>query len=158
MGPKRKSGQGKPEVPLKARSAWGLQVVEGIYEDTLEMIMASARDTHPYEFSAMLRVEEGVISEILPLPGTISGPTSAQMMLHMLHIDLNIVGGVHSHPSGVCLPSGADLHFFEKFGYVHMIVGRPYRLDSWNAFNSRGEIIRLEIFGREKEEDKRLRL
>jgi len=148
----------KEESKRKPKSVGGLQVVEGIYEDTLRMIMASSRETYPNEFSAMLRVEDGMISEILPLPGTISGPTSAQMMLHMLHIDLNIVGGVHSHPSGVCLPSGADLHFFDKFGYVHMIVGSPFRMDSWNAFNSRGEIIRLEVFGRSEVEDKRLRL
>lgn len=99
----------------------------------------------PDEFAAVLRAEEGVVTEILPLPGTKFGEDSAILMLHMLPVDFSIVGSVHSHPSGIPEPSRADLDLFHYFGYLHIIVGYPYASDSWRAWDHTGNPYPLAV-------------
>jgi proteasome lid subunit RPN8/RPN11 len=119
--------------------------VRAISRKTLQMILAASRDTDPKEFAAILRAEEGVITELLLLPGTVSGDVHAIFQLHMLPIDLSVVGTVHSHPSGNYGPSEADLALFSHFGRIHIIAGRPYTADSWQAYDHNGTPRRLEI-------------
>ncbi|MCK4457372.1 MAG: Mov34/MPN/PAD-1 family protein [Thermoplasmata archaeon] len=126
-------------MPLKRKRA------RAIKRETIEMILEASRDVHPNEFGAILRAEEGVITEIMLLPGTISGSRSAIFQLHMLPIDFTVVGTAHSHPSGSISPSGADIAFFQKFGYIHIITGVPFDKDSWRAFDLYGEPINLEV-------------
>ncbi|MBI4415962.1 MAG: Mov34/MPN/PAD-1 family protein [Euryarchaeota archaeon] len=109
------------------------------------MILAASRDTYPREFAAILRAEQGVIEEILLLPGTISGDVHAIFQLHMLPIDLSVVGTIHSHPSGTYSPSDADRQLFSHFGRIHIITGYPYALDTWRAYDHYGEPFRLEV-------------
>jgi proteasome lid subunit RPN8/RPN11 len=109
-----------------------------IRRSTLQMILEASRDSLPNEFAAVLRAEEGVVTEIMPLPGSFSGETGAILPLHMLPIDFSVVGSVHSHPSGVAEPSPADLQLFHYFGYLHIIVGYPYDEGSWRAWDHRG--------------------
>src|SRR3989304_3475475 len=119
--------------------------VDGIARKTLRMILEASRDTHPQEFGAILRAEEGVITELLLLPGTISGKRHAIFQLHMLPADFSVVGTVHSHPSGVVEPSEEDLHLFSKFGGIHLIVGHPYAEGSWAAWTYSGERVSLRV-------------
>lgn len=126
-------------MPLKRKRA------RAIKKETIEMILEASRDVHPNEFGAILRAEEGVITEIMLLPGTLSGSRSAIFQLHMLPIDFTVVGTVHSHPSGSISPSGADVALFQKFGYIHIITGVPFDKDSWRAFDLYGEPIDLEV-------------
>jgi proteasome lid subunit RPN8/RPN11 len=112
---------------------------------TLRMILEASKDTYPNEFAAVLRAEEGVVTEIMPLPGTKFGERSALLMLHMLPVDFSVVGSVHSHPSGVCLPSDQDLQLFNYFGYLHIIVGWPYGETSWQAWDHQGRPFPLEV-------------
>lgn len=112
---------------------------------TLRMILEASRDTYPREFAAVLRAEEGVVTEIMPLPGSLSGETSAVISTHMLPIDFSVVGSVHSHPSGVPFPSRADLAFFRHIGYLHIIVGHPYDESSWRAWDHDGNPFPLEV-------------
>lgn len=112
---------------------------------TLQMILAASRDTYPNEFAAVLRAEEGVVTEIMPLPGTKFGDRSALLMLHMLPVDFSVVGSVHSHPSGIPLPSGADLQLFRYFGYLHIIVGHPYTPEMWRAWDHDGNPYDLQV-------------
>ncbi|HNU36209.1 MAG TPA: hypothetical protein PKJ15_06385, partial [Methanomassiliicoccales archaeon] len=72
--------------------------VRGIDRGLLEMINQAARDSLPNEFVAMLRAEEGIVQELLLLPGTLQGEDSATLMMHMMPIDYTVVGTVHSHP------------------------------------------------------------
>ena len=130
----KKKGKGP-----KRKGIWGIKT------KTLRMILEASRETYPNEFSATLRAEGGVINEILMLPGTLQGETSAILRLHMLPIDYSVVGSVHSHPSGVIRPSEEDLRLFEKFGKVHIIVGRPYDMGSWRVFDFNGNPIELEL-------------
>ncbi len=119
--------------------------VRSIRKRTLKMIMAASESQYPEEFGAMLRAEEGVINELMLLPGTVSGERHAIFHFHHLPIDFTVIGTVHSHPSGDCYPSDADLILFRKHGWVHIIAALPYDMQSWAAFDGKGEPIELEV-------------
>lgn len=109
------------------------------------MILEASRSSYPNEFAAILRAEDRVITELLLLPGTLSGEQSALFRLHMLPIDFSVVGTAHSHPSGSFWPSGADLALFQRFGFVHIITAKPYNIRSWAAWDFYGDRWELEI-------------
>ena len=119
--------------------------VFGIKKATLKMAMEVAKDTYPKEFAAMMRAMDGVITELLFLPGTIGADRSATIPLYMKPIDFSIVGSLHSHPSPYPIPSKADLAMFSRTGDVHIIVAYPYTMDSWKAYNRDGKEIELEV-------------
>ena len=119
--------------------------VHSIKKRTLRMILEASKSSYPNEFGAFLRAEKGIIHELILLPGTVSGQRHASFKLHMLPIDFTIVGTVHSHPSGVCLPSDADLLLFSKYGWVHIIVCMPYDRSSWACFEMNGERKELKV-------------
>lgn len=119
--------------------------IEGIYKKTLNMIMESAKEAHPNEFAAGMREIDGVISELILVPGTIAGPTSALLKLHSLPIDYSIIGIAHSHPSPSLSPSQEDLNMFGRYGRVHIIAGVPYDLTSWQAYDYNGDKLDLEV-------------
>lgn len=116
-----------------------------IRKGVLELVMETSKDSLPNEFAALLKAKNQVIYEIALLPGTISGDRSAIMQIFMRPIDLNYVGTVHSHPSGVIKPSDEDVNLYSKFGTVHIIVGYPFNIYSWRAFNNEGEQISLDM-------------
>ena len=119
----------------------------GINKDTLKLILEVSKESYPKEFIATLIAKKGIIEEINLLPGTLSGNTMAILHTHMQPPDimLSVVGTVHSHPSGSNRPSGADLTFFSKFGNTHIIVGKPYDMNSWQAYDAPGKPIELEV-------------
>lgn len=119
--------------------------VEAITRKTLRMILEASRDIYPQEFGAILRADEGVITELLLIPGTVSGNRHAIFRLHMLPTDFAVVGTVHSHPSGVYEPSSEDLALFNKFGGIHIIAGYPYSEASWAAWTNKGERVGLKV-------------
>ncbi|MFT4946656.1 MAG: proteasome lid subunit RPN8/RPN11 [Natronomonas sp.] len=126
----------------------------GIAEETLAFILSASEQTHPNEYMGFLRADsakkldigrEGkVITDILIIPGTESGPTSASVKEMMKPNDVRSVGSVHSHPNGVLRPSDADLQTFTS-GEVHIIVGAPYGREDWQAFDSQGEPRELDV-------------
>ena len=114
----------------------------------LDLIFECARSNYPNEFGGLLRVDtnsKDTISEIVVLPGTISGESHAIFQLHMLPIDFSIVGTVHSHPSPSFHPSDADIHLFGKFGRVHIVVAYPFTESSWKAYDHNGKTIDINI-------------
>jgi len=124
-----------------------MEKIRGIERSCIDLIKESAKSVHPREFAGMLSVgdDKSIISEVVLLPGTISGDSHAIFRLYMMPIDYSIVGTVHSHPSPFPAPSEADLHLFEKYGRVHIIIAMPYDDSSWRAYNFRGESIELEV-------------
>ena len=129
----------------KERARKGDVHVTAIRRSVLELIMAAARENYPNEWSGQLRAKEGVIHEITMLPGTLQGRDNALVNLWMMPVDFTVVGSVHSHPSGNFSPSDADREFFQKFGTIHIIAGRPYNLRTWQAYDWNGEPIDLAI-------------
>jgi proteasome lid subunit RPN8/RPN11 len=137
----RKKERKKPEPKKRRRRTFAIK------KDTLKLILEVSKETYPKEFAAQMIAKKGIIQEINLLPGTLSGDRSATLHMHMAppDITLSVVGIVHSHPSYNFRPSGADLFFFQKYGHTHIIVGRPYDMKSWAAYDSFGEVVRLEI-------------
>ena len=119
--------------------------VEAVSSKVLKMIMAAARDTHPNEFACMLRADDGIITEVMLVPGTIGSQKSAILRLHMMPIDFSIVGSAHSHPTPNAIPSDADRKLFSNSGQVHIIVGYPYTMESWKAYSRNGDEITLKV-------------
>jgi proteasome lid subunit RPN8/RPN11 len=136
---KRGHGRGVGTDSSRKSKIWGIK------RHTLELILEVSKESYPNEFAGVLRAEGGVITELMLLPGTVSGNMSALIHLHMLPIDYSVVGSVHSHPSFSYLPSGADLIFFSRAGHVNIIVARPYTSKSWRAYDPRGNPIELEV-------------
>ncbi len=125
----------------KKRKVWGIN------KETLYLILEVSKESYPKEFIATLIAKKGIIEEINLLPGTLSGDSMAIIRTHMQppDITLSVVGIVHSHPSKEFQPSGADLHFFSRFGNTHIIVGKPYNVDSWQAYDAFGNPIELKV-------------
>ena len=109
------------------------------------MIMEASKSSLPNEFGAFLRAQYGVIYEIAMLPGTIQGQSHTIFWMYNKPIDFELVGSVHSHPSGVTRPSEEDLHMFSSTGDIHIITGYPYRITDFSAYNRKGEKIDLKI-------------
>ena len=112
---------------------------------TLKMIMEASKDSYPREFGAFLKAEHEIIYEILMLPGTVQGDHHTLFNLYHKGIDFSVVGSVHSHPSGVALPSDADVSMFSNTGQIHIIVASPYRISDFQAFNRKSEKIDLKV-------------
>jgi len=119
--------------------------IHSIRKRTLRMILEASKSQFPEEFGALLRAEKGVIRELVLLPGTVSGHRHAIFHFSNLPIDFTIVGTVHSHPSGMCYPSQADLELFRKYGWIHIIACEPFDSTSWAVFDGTGEPRELKV-------------
>ena len=118
---------------------------EGITRKCLRMILEASRDMYLNEFGAFLRAEEGVIDELVMIPGTVMGRRHAIFQTWLLPPNMHVVGTVHSHPSGVYRPSEEDRHLFSNFSGLHIITGYPYNEDTWAAWTNKGERIPLTV-------------
>jgi len=126
----------------------------GIAGGTLSFILRASEETHPNEYMGFLRADDAsrlglaqdgqVITDVLVIPGTVSGPTSATVKENMRPNNVQSVGSVHSHPNGVLRPSDADLGTFGQ-GDVHIIVGAPYGWTDWQAFDNAGDPVELDV-------------
>ncbi len=119
-----------------------------ISKKCLNLIIESAKSVYPKEFAGLLRVDDEdkyLISEVILIPGTVSGDSHAIFKLHMMPVDFKIVGTVHSHPSPNANPSDADLELFRKHGKAHIIMASPYNKDSWRGYDYKGDQIDIEI-------------
>ncbi len=137
--PRRRRAEGTPRLGT-APSA--------ITRRCLDSALACARSAYPNEFGGILRADvPGTISELLLLPGTTAGRRHANFQLHMLHVDLGVVGTVHSHPSGALYPSQADITLFRHWGQRHVILGTPFSEGSWRAYDGNGREVTLAVIG-----------
>ena len=130
--------------------------IYGVDVDFIDGFNEAARSTYPDEFLCMVREIDGVISEMILLPGTVYGDTHSFINQWMAPIDYSIAGSAapidysiagsaHSHPGFSNEPSDADREFFSNTGGVHFITCQPYDRTSWRAYNSKGEPVDLEL-------------
>jgi proteasome lid subunit RPN8/RPN11 len=126
--------------------------IKGIARETLHFILEVSKSTYPNEFAGLLEAKDGIISNILFLPGTESSESSAILRLFMMP-NISTVGSVHSHPSSIIRPSNADLRLFRKTGNHHIIVGHPFAEHNWKCFNGDGNEIELEVLDVELEDE-----
>ncbi len=116
-----------------------------VRRELLEYLLELARDFYPNEFAGFLREKDGVFEEVLIAPAGHFGRNSAFFNTWMLPMDENIKGTVHSHPVPNASPSAADLHFFSKFGGIHIIIAYPFVEDSVVAYGSDGNPVEVLI-------------
>lgn len=117
-----------------------------IKKECLYLIFESSKSAYPNEFGGLLRIDEDskdTITEVVLLPGTISGESHAIFKMHMRPIDFSLIGTVHSHPSYSFHPSDADLQMFQKHGKIHIITAYPFNNFTWRAYKFNG--VELEI-------------
>jgi proteasome lid subunit RPN8/RPN11 len=129
----------------KKRKVWGIK------KAMVEFIIEASKDSYPNEFYAKLLQKNGVITEF-SIIRTIQGRSHAIPFTYMEPPDifLETAGTVHSHPSGSNRPSKADLQFFAKMGDTHIIIGYPYNVHTWQAYDRQGNEIELEVVRRVK--------
>jgi len=120
-------------------------IIRGIKQELLSLLLELGKNSHPNEFAALLTEEDGVISELNLLPGTVTGSSSASVFFDMMPLDIHMAGSAHSHPNGVCRPSNADINFFPRAGRYHLIIGAPYREGDWKCFTADGEPCELAV-------------
>jgi proteasome lid subunit RPN8/RPN11 len=111
--------------------------IHGIARDTLNFILEASRSSMPEEFAGLLQAEDGVITEVLIIPGTESSRMSALIRLYMLP-NMRVAGSAHSHPSSNIRPSEQDLQFFSRTGDYHIIAGPPFDENSWACYDIEG--------------------
>ena len=119
-----------------------------IYAVDIEFIDSfneSAKSCYPKEFLCMTRVYDGIISEMVLLPGTVFGDSHSFLNEWMSPIDYDLAGTAHSHPGYSNQPSGDDRSLFSNMGGIHFITCQPYDRNSWRAYNSDGVPVELEI-------------
>lgn len=119
--------------------------VHSITRLVLNTILEAGKAQHPKEFGGMLRMEDGVVTELVLLPGTVSGDSHAIFQMHMLPVDMSIIGTVHTHPSPLPYPSAADTELFERNGRLHIIAAWPYGRDDWRAYDHKSHMVRLKV-------------
>ncbi|MCR4369027.1 MAG: Mov34/MPN/PAD-1 family protein [archaeon] len=110
----------------------------------LESIIIASKNIYPQEFFSMLGGKNRTIEELVIVPA-IFGDDFASYMPHLVPIDREIIGTVHSHPSKYNHPSDADLESFRKSGEVHLIISHPYDFNTIRAFDNKGRSIRLRV-------------
>jgi proteasome lid subunit RPN8/RPN11 len=121
-----------------------------IPREILQTIFEAAKHVYPRETILLLRGkkrgEKIFVTELLVPPLASYGKGFAHIPIHMLPIDLSIVGTAHSHPSGNLTPSPTDMNHF--FGIVLLIAGPPFR-DKQNvaAYNRGSEKLTVEVNG-----------
>lgn len=119
--------------------------IYGVSIDFIDGFNQSAKSTYPDEFICFHRTVDGVVSEIILVPGSVYGDSHSFIDEWMTPVDFNRSGSAHSHPGYCNEPSDADLDFFSHMGGVHFITCQPYDRTSWKAYNSSGEVVNLEI-------------
>ena len=129
--------------------------IKGIARDTLDFILEASKSIEPEEFAGLLQEKDGIITEVLILPGTESSDVSAVLKLYMMP-NIKAAGSVHSHPGPSRKPSQADLNLFSKTGNCHIIVGSPYDKTSWTCYNREGNIRELQVLDVEFEDEDEL--
>jgi proteasome lid subunit RPN8/RPN11 len=115
--------------------------------EVAEDIINFAKSNSPREFIAIL--EGKVTGDSLVISGLLYQPFNASKNFSLVKLNLpmltNSVGSVHSHPSANTSPSKADLRFFSKNGFVHMIIGTPFSTETIACYNPAGEMLEFTI-------------
>jgi proteasome lid subunit RPN8/RPN11 len=126
--------------------------IKGIAKSTLDFILEVSKSSAPREFAGLLRAEDGVIKDVIFLPGTESSQVSATIRLFMMP-NISIAGSVHSHPTSNTNPSRADLALFARVGGHNIIAGAPYDMRSWRCYDLNGHSIVLNVLDIEFDDD-----
>jgi proteasome lid subunit RPN8/RPN11 len=132
------------EIDISFLEKFTLMEIKGIASEALDFILEASKSMAPLEFAGLLQEKEGIITEVMILPGTESSDQNAVIRLYMMP-NIKAAGSVHSHPGPSRRPSKADLRLFSKTGNCHIIVGFPYDRQSWTCYDRKGNVKNLEV-------------
>jgi proteasome lid subunit RPN8/RPN11 len=123
-----------------------ITISAGVLDDISDM----AGSAHPKEMLAFMSSTRGnrhgiVYIDEIQLQAYVASEDSATFHTWNMPTVTGIVGTVHSHPGGSKRPSDADLHLFSKFGYIHAIIGEPYRPRDIRFYNKDGIAIAVRV-------------
>jgi len=111
-------------------------------ENIREAVLEYASSEYPNEMLLLLRGKirkETAFIESLVIPPFARGSNNRAYFNRMaLPADRSLIGSIHSHPSGVALPSTEDLLY--GYGPVIMIIGCP---DDIKAFDKSGKTLKV---------------
>ncbi|MDP2666994.1 MAG: Mov34/MPN/PAD-1 family protein [Candidatus Diapherotrites archaeon] len=113
----------------------------------LANLMMAAKKVYPDEFICLVASSPQRprhISELVILPAEF-GKTHSQIRLDLSPYDPFVLGIVHSHPSPDMRASSADRNIFARFGKIHLILGHPYSLSDFRAYDNQGHRVPLAI-------------
>jgi len=119
--------------------------MEKISKNLLLDLFDACRETYPNEFFAYLGKTEDIIDYFVAVPIFYQSEDSVSYWKHLSPVDFSVVGTIHSHPSGMPIPSRADLASFSKEGNIHVIVSYPYTLETLAFYDRNGKRIFLEL-------------
>ncbi len=98
-------------------------------QDVIDGLLSYCSDLHPREGILLLRgksrKDEIQVNALVIPPLSVHSETFSSFPIHMLPLDISILGTAHSHPNGVLHPSLEDLNNY--FGRIMVIVGYPYQ-------------------------------
>jgi proteasome lid subunit RPN8/RPN11 len=114
----------------------------------LAAIFENAKSVYPRETILLLRGktsrEKIEITDIIIPPLATHGQGFSGFPPYMLPMDFSLIGSVHSHPSGIKMPSVADLN--RSFGRIMMIVVYPFLgTENVAVYNRSGEPFTLRL-------------
>ena len=113
-----------------------------IERKVLESILELCRTT-PHEIGGLL-LGKKIINDYVLVPGRF-GDYSIYIRFDQLPLYPDLAGTFHSHPGRNSSPSKEDLNFFGKLGRNHLIIAYPYNLNSFTAYDSKGNKIELHV-------------
>ncbi|MEM3011645.1 MAG: Mov34/MPN/PAD-1 family protein [Candidatus Bathyarchaeia archaeon] len=119
-----------------------------ITHEVLESILQHAKHVHPKEMILLLRGKTSKnqikITDLIIPPFFTHGRGFSGFQPHMLPMDFSLIGLVHSHPSGILLPSTEDLN--RMYGRIMMIVGFPYNgIENIAVYDRQGQMLKLQV-------------
>jgi proteasome lid subunit RPN8/RPN11 len=119
-----------------------------IEQSVIDSILSHARMVYPRESILLLRgkaeKQKIVVNDLQIPPLATHGNAFSTFPLHMLPIDLSIMGIAHSHPSGALHPSVTDLNKF--YGRIMLITAYPYQSENDLAlFDREGKKLKFKI-------------
>lgn len=118
-----------------------------ICSSVIEDIIDFAKTNYPKEFIALLKGK--IKNNVLTVYGLTYQPFHGSRRSSHISMDLpilsGVVGSVHSHPSRNSGPSLTDLRFFNKSGFVHLIISYPYNHRSIKGYDFRGKKIMFYV-------------
>ena len=74
--------------------------IKGIACDTLNFIIKTSKSMAPEEFAGLLQEKDGIITEVLILPGTESSEQNAVLKLFMM-LNVKAAGSIYSNVLGL---------------------------------------------------------
>jgi len=122
--------------------------VVALERGVVDSILTAARLAHPRETVLLLKARKKagriLVYDVVIPPLAVRGGRFAEFPLHMLPLDLSIIGTAHSHPSGSPEPSVEDLNHF--YGLLMVIASYPYGSEEDLAiYDGHGDRVPFEV-------------